>query len=62
MNEIMSVADFRRGMLRLADNRLEACIARRIVASYAAADDAARADCSRMLREDLAALPRENKE
>lgn len=59
MDEIMSVPEFRRGMLRLADNRMEACIARRLVAAYINADDDAKADCSRMLREDLDQLRRE---
>ena len=56
-NEPMAPREFKRGILRLAEPSIalvnDEVVARHLAAAYIDADEEARADCSRMLREDL---------
>ncbi len=61
MTEIMSVPEFKHGMMRLAREAEpiehgDVWRAWRVVCAYMDADEGAQQDCSEMLREDLAAL------
>ena len=61
MDEIMTVREFKHGLLRLADKSdrafiSETVVARHLAAAYIDADDDTKRDCSSMLRQDLAAL------
>ena len=57
VSEIMSIPEFKHGMMRLADaEQYPRVLAWRLVDAYMDADEDARRDCSQMLREDLAEI------
>lgn len=63
--DIMPANEFKYGLLQLCDDEQKSFItdrthALRIWAAYIDADDEAKADCTKMLRADLAELSRRN--
>lgn len=65
MPDIMTAMDFKRGLFMLCDDTQKSFItdrahAMRIWSAYIDADDAAKADCTKMLQEDLATLNSKN--